>query len=212
MPKSLVTVTRKDQKLFPKDWLVIVNLAKNGVSVKEIAKQFAVSEATVYRGLKLRHVDPREIAAQAAQELANKDKQKIIERIRETKDNDYRLTEFLQKQVVTTIVNAQKEGKRVGSVIDDVKTIKIAIDALRAGTENKFRVLGLDKENENADAVLPELPIRDLTGEEIAAMRNRQNIEDGITLDDADLAEIEDALNTEEVEDAEITTEEIGAS
>ena len=124
----------------------------------------------------------------------------LVKRINDTKDKDYRFTEFLAQQVIHTITTAQKPtaagGKAPGiaSVMDDVKTLKIAIDAIKSGTDNKFRLLGIDKENSQADAVLPELPIRTLTDNEVEAMRNQQSAEDDVLSAD----EMRDALESAE--------------
>ena len=40
------------KKLFPRDWLEIVNLAKTGVKVPVIAKKYDTDASVIYRGLK----------------------------------------------------------------------------------------------------------------------------------------------------------------
>jgi len=183
----------RTRKLFPKEWLEIVNLAQSGVKVADVAKTYSVDDSVIYRGLKKRGVNVTAVASRLAMEEADKHKAELLRKIRETKDKDYRFTEFLQQQIISTIVDAQKKAIGIGTRLDDIKALKIAMDGVKNGTENKWRILGLDRENADSDAALPELPIRDLTDEEVNVMRNRQEEEDGGTAIDPDLlADIEE--------------------
>jgi DNA invertase Pin-like site-specific DNA recombinase len=170
---------RPMRKLFPKEWLEIVGMAKSGVPVEKIAKSFGVQPSTIYKGLKRRNITIGAYTPSAAEVHESAERRELIARIKETKDKDYRFTEFLQRQVVTLIAEQQKEKRPFAAVIDDVKALKLALDAVRSGTDNKWKILGLDKENDDADKELPELPLRELTEDEIAAIRDRQIMEDG---------------------------------
>ena len=191
--KSLVPDGRT-KKLFPKDWLEIVNLAETGVKVHKIAEIYGVHATVIYRGLQKRKVNLTAISARITAEEAEKAQSIMLDRIRETRDKDYKFTEFLQQQIVAVVVSAQKAGEALGKHLDTIKALKIALDGVRGGTDNKWRILGLDKENENADAALPELPIRALTDVETEALRSAQEVEDGGIGDEAALVEIEAEL------------------
>lgn len=193
--------TKIIKKLFPGDWLEICSLAEDGVPVKKLAEKYDVDESVIYKGLKKRRVNIGAAQLKVEQEHANKLKLDLIARIRETKDKDYRFTEFLQTQIIKTVTDTQRAGKPLGSAIDDIKALKIAIDGVRGGTDNKWRLLGLDKENEHADDTLPELPIRELSPAEETALRDKQAAEDGLDEEDlAALAEIEALASDEEDE------------
>ena len=191
MPVRKLKAPKK--KLFEREWLEIVSLAQNGTSVPEIARIYKVHHSLIYRGLEKRKVRVGSLAKEAAQAQTEQDKKDIIAKIKKTKENDYRFTEFLQTQIIKVVSDTQKKNKPIGTCIDDVKTLKLAIDGIRSGTDNKWRILGLDKENQDADKVLPELPIRQLTDIEVEKIRNRQNLEDG-NLSPAEIAMAMDAL------------------
>lgn len=185
------------KKLSETEWLQIANLVEQGEPVQKVAKIYGVHYSVVYRTLKKRGVRIGASTRDAAEEAARQDREKLVQRIKETKEQDYRYTSALQQMVVTTIVDARKEGRSPASVQDDVKTLKIALDAVAKGTDNKWRILGLDNENANADQELPELPIREMTDIEVEAIRNRQEMEDSIF-----------ELETEDSDELEIETEE----
>lgn len=191
--------SRAGKKLFPKDWLEIVNLAEQGTPVRKIAEIYSVDISVVYRGLQKRRVNLGAAAQRAAMAEAEKHRAELVKKISDTKDFDYAATQFLQKQVLNRVMEAQKKGERVGGAMDDIKALKIALDAIRTGTDNKWRLLGLDRENQDADAALPELPIRELTEDETSAMRERQRLEDGV-LDPDELTLLDDE---EQPEDAD---------
>lgn len=185
------------RKLFANEWLEIVNLARLATPIAKIAETYGVDPSVIYRGLKKRKVRIGSALDEAAEEVRDKDRQEIIDKIRDTKQDDYKFTKFLQQQVIATIVQAQKANKPIGSAMDDVKTLKTAMDAIRAGTDNKWRILGLDKESPMEDMDLPDLPIREMTYLEVEGIRKQQAQEDAI-LDGTILSideEIEDLLD-----------------
>ena len=195
------------KKLFEREWLEIVSLAQNGTNVPEIARIYKVHHSLIYRGLEKRKIRVGSLVKEAAAAQAEQQKKDIIAKIQKTKENDYRFTEFLQTQIIKVVSDTQKANRPIGTCIDDVKTLKLAIEGIKSGTDNKWRILGLDKENQDADAALPELPIRQLTDKEVETIRNRQNLEDG-NLSPAEIAMameavqgIEDDIEDQDYED-----------
>lgn len=164
------------KRLLEREWLEIVSLAKEGLSPTKIAKIYDVHHTVIYRGLKKRGVRVGSMLAEASEEELDRAREETVKRIKETKDRDYRYTEALQQKLMKIVVSA---GDNPAKVLDDVKALKIALDGLKSGTNNKWRLLGLDRENEHADAVLPELPIREMTPHEVDSIRNQQKLEDG---------------------------------
>lgn len=183
------------KKLLPRHWLEIVNMARSGVPVATIASTFKVSIHAIYGGLKKRGVVIGAYANSSREFDEGKQRRELIERVRDTKDKDYRYTEFIQRQSIKLLMDAQKEGRSIATVGEDIKALKAAMDVIRIGTDNKWRILGLDKENEDADKELPELPIRDMTPAEIEAERDKQ------LMDDATLEELEAAAQANAEDD-----------
>lgn len=197
--RSLVSDGRA-KKLQPRDWLEIVNLAETGVKIRKISEIYGVQQSLIYKGLHKRKVNIVSIGHRVAAEEMEKTKVALLEKIRETKDNDYKFTEFLQKQIIASVVKAQKGSVSISTEMDNIKTLKIALDGMRVGTANKWLILGLNNENEKADAALPDLPIRPLTDNEIDGMREKQESDDGLLMDDseAELDEISASLDAED--------------
>jgi len=209
MSTTTVPIRSNFRKLSANEWLEIVSLAEKGESIPKIAKLFDIHVSVIYRTLKRKGVRLGSNLKASEEEAAKAARELIIQRIKDTKEQDYRFTVALQEMVMRTIVDARKAGAAVGSVADDVKTLKLAIDAIGNGTKNKWTILGLDKDNADADKELPELPIREMTDLEVQAIRDRQEMEDGLDLpvdgEDPELeaarAEIEDEEPPEETEE-----------
>lgn len=192
----------RPRKMAAKDWLEAIGMAKAGVPVRKIAKTFRVMPSTLYKGLKARGVTIGGWSPSATEVRGAAEREELLRRAKETRDNDFRITAYLQGKiaVVTKLEEdaAAAEGRapRYSVLLDDYKALKTAIEAVKAGTDNKWRILGLDKA-ERDDGALPELPIRELTEDELSAMRDRQLLEDG--LDEERLAELADAEAAEEI-------------
>jgi hypothetical protein len=176
------------KRLLSSDWLEICEMARAGVPVAKIAFAHKVSAQIIYRGLKKRRVILGSGVATAAKVEDDKERAELIARIKKTRDADYRYTEYLVERGLRIQMQAQKDGLSPRVTYDDIKALKLTMDLVRAGTDNKWRILGLDKENEDADKELPELPIREMTEEEITSQRDRQ------LLDDAELEALEESL------------------
>ena len=192
----------------PNEWLEIVSLAENGASIQKIAETFKCHPSVIYRGLKKKGVQLGSNAQKASEEVARLERETLISRIKETKDNNYKWVSALQARVVQTVIKAEKEGKPIGMVKDDIKALKDAIDAVGSGQKTIWNILNIDKENADLDRVLPELPIRELTEQEVEQIRDRQAME-AMEMDilGGDLDEDEDDLPEDEEEDESIVEE-----
>jgi predicted DNA-binding protein YlxM (UPF0122 family) len=169
----------RTRKLTGSQWVEVIAMVRASVPVDKIAKVFHVQPSSIYRGLKRRRVNLAgyQPIAQEVQESA--ERRALIDKIKATKENDYKHTTLLQQLVVNTVAEAKRAGG--GALVaagDEVKVLKMAIDAVANGTKNKWLILGLDKENEDADLELPELPVREMSNDEVAALRDQQILED----------------------------------
>lgn len=198
----------KHGRITSADWMEIYQQVRNGVSVAAIAKAYSCQKSTIYRKLKGARIKPGVAKSSAEAAAAEAEREALIGKIRETKDNDYKFTSFLQRKVMHIVTEAEKAHKPMGAVMDDIKAVKAAIEAINAGTNNKWRILGLDKENSQADLVLPELPIRELTPAEMIIMRDRQALED---LDDAALERLDAEPDPEDIEEEGLSDEDLAA-
>lgn len=206
-------MTETKRRLTPKDWLEIVSLVKEGVPVPELAVKYKRSPQAIYAGLKARRVDLNLISARIAREENERTKVEVLKKIKDTKNNDYKMVVFLQQKAMKIVVDSSKEESPEHALSrsqSDLKSIQIAMNVVTSGTAAKWKILGLDQENADADIVLPELPIRDMTGAELQALRKRQAEEAaGIYPDEEEYSrEAMDELIDEEIDKVEEGMEE----
>jgi hypothetical protein len=71
------------------------------------------------------------------------------------------------------------------------------MEVVRSGTDNKWRILGLDKDNADVDKELTELPIREMSEAEIIAERDKQLLDD-TTLEELELIQDEEGDEDED--------------
>jgi predicted DNA-binding protein YlxM (UPF0122 family) len=197
-------VSPVSRHIYGREWIEICNMAREGVSVAKIAKSYKVAPSSIYRGLKKRGVVIGAYTKTSEELEGDKTRQELIERARKTRDEDFRYTDHIQKQAMKVQLDAAKAGRTYSTVEKDLKALKLAMEIIRLGTDNKFRLLGLDKENEHADQALPELPIRVMTQDEVEAIRDRQAMEDGVEeseLEEGEFDEDGDVIEGEDEED-----------
>jgi hypothetical protein len=195
------------KKIFPNEWLTIVALAEQGKPVKKIAEQFFVDQSVIYRGLAKRRVNLSVAAHRAQAEEAEINKQDLIKKIKDSKELGYAAVKYIKVELFKIVANENKAAQlenrppNFGVHLNSVKTLKIALDGLKTGTDDLWRLLGLDKENKDADAILPDLPISVMTDGEVDQMRAEQEAQDGLA--PGELEEMLDAarLNKDEVDD-----------
>lgn len=166
------------KRLTNRQRLEIISLAKEGIPVKKIAEIHGVMDSTIYRLLKDRGVKIGLYTEKAAEDEKAKNRAELVEKIRKSKDFAYKSVDWIQRQVMMEMIEAQKAKEPVSRRQDNIKTLKIAMETMRLGTDNIWKVLGLDKDNEQADVELPELPVREMSKEEVEAIRDKQTLED----------------------------------
>jgi IS30 family transposase len=193
------------KKLSVNQWLEIVNLAEEGTAVAKIARMFSVSISVIYSGLKKRGVVIGGAAKSASAEAASRDLEILITRVKTTKDKYYTFNNALVEMMMRRVIEANKDNKMAG-MLDELKSFKLALSSIKDGTSNAWRILGLDKDNSDADKELPELPIRELTENEVQAIRDRQSLDDdleGLESLPEEIDDIDDDLESEGIADEE---------
>lgn len=100
------------------------------------------------------------------------------QRIRETKEQHYKVTSAITAETYRVIVKAKQEGKSVATTINDLKALQIAMNTVAKGREEKYALLGLNDEKVGDDAPLPDLMIQELTAAEIKQMHKSMEDED----------------------------------
>lgn len=165
---------RRKRRLTSAQWLEIIALAKTGLPTSEICERFSISKTAFYSGLERRGYSRATLKKNQQQYSAEKDRQELVENIRATRRDSFKRVEAMERMAVSTIAKASQNGQPLSSVAGDIKVIERVMNIITRGTNAKWKILGLDRENANADETMPELIVRELTSEEIMHIREEQ--------------------------------------
>lgn len=124
------------------------------------------------------------ITQQVNQQIAG-DANLIAAKIRETKDSHYAAAKVIAGLIQRQLVDAQKKNQPFATVQNEIKTLKLAAEALATLREERFVILGIaDGEKDDAED-LPELGIQEMTADQILEMQQRQD-DSGLDMGDAE--------------------------
>lgn len=203
---SDVDSKEKKIRLSPADWATIEEMWASGtVTLEQLAEQFLVNPSFLSRELSRRGVKKgiksRELAAAATEKvretLVDVHAQKM-KRVAETKDEHYQFAQTLAKLTFQIIANKVKNKQSINGARDDIRTIKDAMTAISIARDERFRVLGLDRDENTGDEI-PALIVTEMTAAEIEAIRNRHegdSAEDDVS--DEELKQFVEKIEQEE--------------
>jgi len=165
----------------PSDKIKIVTLWKQGeMTIVDLAKKFKRDRATIksiitaagaVKGSDAKKVEER-VKAEVERHIVD-DAVVIADRIRATKDEHYKAATGIAKIAWNLVVQTQQSGNRMGSIINDLKSLKIAADTLSITRKERYVVLGVVEGVVDDGTELPSLEVRELTVDDIKEM-NRQ--------------------------------------
>lgn len=200
---------RSYKRLSPEEWRTVSQLYGTGsVTLPELSAQFGVS----VRSLQNHLAESGTLKGSAAHEAtkaatahalatASPPPAMLTERIRAAKEATYSNALTLQTMLMAQLLPLQ-EGTIALPPGAAVRVIEQAANALDRVRRVQWAALGIDKEDPTAIEDLPELPIRELTPEEVEEIRAQQQADDrqlGISPEEAE--ELEDNEVIEEVFD-----------
>jgi hypothetical protein len=114
------------------------------------------------------------VTQQVNQQIAG-DANVIAGKIRETKDSHYAAAKVIAGLIQKQLVSAQQKGQPFATVQNEIKTLKLAAEALATLREERFVILGIaDGEKDDIDD-LPDLGIHEMTADQILEMQQRQD-------------------------------------
>lgn len=121
----------------------------------------------------------------------------IANRVRESRDETYKVLSALNKLVTQEVANAVKEKRSVSTTINAQKALNIAADTVLKTWRGRAEVLGIADGEAHGDD-LPDLKITELSQDQIRKMiadeGQNMNIDDALdVLEGADLAQPGDA-------------------
>jgi transposase-like protein len=96
----------------------------------------------------------------------------LAQRIRETKEEHYKVAAALFKLNWNEVLQAKKAGMTLASIAPNLKAIQLAAQNFKLIRDERYAVLGINDETGDDDEI-PELPIHELTQEQIEEMRKK---------------------------------------
>ncbi len=164
----------KGAKLTPQQWNELILLWKEGnTTLAELKKRFGVAVPTMQEKFKRLGVKKGELArkqAAAAEAALTLEPAEHAKRVFETKNDTYRLVQMLRATIWKEFATARAEGRKIGTMVNDIRAVRDAATAIKVCREQAYRVLGITEEDV-ADQKLPDLTIRGLTPDEISDMQ-----------------------------------------
>ena len=192
-------------RMTPRQWAEAEALWEAGeVTLDDLAARFDKDRSAFVRYFKKHGIVKGSRAAARKEEVkeavaaAGIDEATVLaNRIRETKEDHYKMSSALAKLVWAEVLTAKKDEKPFSAIKDNLKALDNAMNVLMKARMERFAILGLDKDDYVDEDGLPELVISELTAAQIEELRNRD--EEGL---EAGTAVIPETLQ-EEIEDEE---------
>lgn len=190
-------------RMTPRQWAEAEALWEAGeVTLDDLATRFDKDRSAFVRYFKKHGIVKGSRAAARKEEVkeavaaAGIDEATVLaNRIRETKEDHYKMSSALAKLVWAEVLTAKKDEKPFSAIKDNLKALDNAMNVLMKARMERFAILGLDKDDYVDEDSLPELVISELTAAQIEELRNRD--EEGL---EAGTAVIPETLQ-EEIED-----------
>jgi hypothetical protein len=177
-------VAKSKKRLSPRQWAEAEALwAAGDITLSGLCEKYGLQKSAFTRhfnkvGLKKgdKAKDIRAAAEDAVNKAAREEAALLAQRIRETKEEHYKMAAGLAKLTWAEIVAAKQSETPFGAIINNVKALELAMNALKKAREERYACLGLDREDYVDDDTLPELVIQELTPEQIEQLRERDNL------------------------------------
>lgn len=193
---------RKYIRLSPAQWAEVEALWQTGgVTLAELSERFGPSARALqnhFAATGTVHGSAAAAISCAVRDAVLKDelpvKDQLVTRAKDTRERAYRHADIVQDLVMAQLEVIRNDPSQALRVNTALKALSLAAGALDRLHELKRRALGLDDEGVQ-DEDLPELPIIDLTTDEIAGLRAQQEedemLDDWSVVDRSALSETE---------------------
>lgn len=198
---------KSKRRLTATEWAEIIAMAENGTPIADIAAHFDAAKSTIYKGLETRGLSQSDLSKRSKEANDKREHEALVQKIKKTKEDSYTRIEAIERIAMNLVVSKQKNAPSASQPIfsdieGDLKSLDKAMTILTKGLNAKWQILGLNRENADADAPMPELVVRELTSSEIDSIRRKQRTESGdLTADD--ILALEQAAEAEMNDDDE---------
>lgn len=185
--------------------------AAGNVTLEQLSERYQKNRATFIRLFNKVGVAKGERAEEQSKKIAKEieksavdDAAKIAERIRETKDDSYKLARVIERLITGEIIEARTKKIPYSAKAGNIKTLVEAAKGLKITREERYAILGIGQETD--DEEIPDLNVNELTAEEIKLIQQAslEETKDEDDMDDIpDLELTDEDLTVGEVEEAE---------
>ncbi len=198
---------RKCIRLSPKKWAEAEALWESGeVALGDLVTRFGVDRSTLQKRFSQRGIKKGAKSAEHAKRVSEEvtkaaidDATVLAARIRETKEEHYKMAAGLAKLTWAEILAVKSSGSPMAVAMNNLKALDNAMNVLKKAREERYAVLGLDRDDHVDEEGLPELVISELTADQIEALRAKQ--EDDYGFDDDEAVQDIESLGEDEGED-----------
>jgi hypothetical protein len=187
----------------PKQWAEAEALWESGAVTKVgLAKKLNVSCTAVLGHMKRHGVShasksnehKKRVSEEVGKALVT-DATILAARIKETKEEHYKMAAGLAKLSWAEILTAKQNNAPFSAAINNLKALDAAMTVIKKAREERWAVLGLDSDDYIDEDGLPELLISELTAEQIKELRERDHTEfDNLPNDPIQDADIDDMV------------------
>lgn len=101
----------------------------------------------------------------------------VAGRIRETREDHYKMSSALARLAWEEIVRVRKENLPMSTATNNLRALDNAINVIKKAREERYACLGLDRDGPKQDDAFEELVIHELTADQVEALRNRDHTE-----------------------------------
>lgn len=172
---------KKTKRLSPKQWAEAEALwAVGDVTLVQLATKFGISDRAIQRHMTDKGVkkgakaeEHKKKVSEAVTSAAVDDATITAARIRETKEEHYKMSAAIAKMSFNEILEAKRNGSPVAVAMNNLKAFDAAMNVLQKARMERWAVLGLDREDTIDEDGLPELLISELTADQIQDLRDR---------------------------------------
>lgn len=173
-------------RLTPRQWAEAEALWESGeASLEQLAKRFgktqvALSQHFTKKGI-VKGSAVSEHARRVKEEVAKaslEDATVLASRIKETKEEHYKMASNLAKLTWAEILQAKQSEAPISTRLANLKALDTAMNVLKKAREERYSVLGLDRIDAIDESEVPELVISELTADQIESLRDRNFNED----------------------------------
>jgi hypothetical protein len=178
--KERATVKRRG-RLSERDWAEATALWEQGVvTYAQLAEKFDRHEQSFVqyfrrRGIKKgsgRAKTMAKVESAVEKQLIN-DAAIIAARIKETKEEHYKMASGLAKLTWSEVLKTKQDGAPIATALNNLKALDSAMSVLKKAREERYAVLGLDRPDAIDENDVPELVISELTADQIETLRAR---------------------------------------